>query len=152
MEANHQRTPLNILLADDDIDDRFLFEKALKEIPVASKVTMVNNGEELMEHLIKNSGQLPDIVFLDLSMPRKTGFECLSEIKENENLKALNVVMLTTSFTSGIDLEDNLRSTLLRMGAQDYIRKPSDFKELKQVIEQALINVSEKKHIPFPFL
>ena len=152
MEANHQRTPLNILLADDDMDDRFLFEKALQEIPVASHLTIVNNGEELMEYLIKNSGQLPDIVFLDLSMPCKTGFECLSEIKENEKLKAVNVVMLTTSFASGIDLEENLRSTLLGMGAQDYIRKPSGFGELKQVIEQALTSVSVKKYIPFPFL
>ena len=78
-------------------------------------------------------------------MPRKTGFECLSEIKENNRFKDLPVVMFTTSFTRGIDLEDNLKTTLARMGAMDYIRKPGDFEELKQVIHQTLISVLEKE-------
>ena len=145
MKVNQQGTPLNILLADDDIDDRFFFDKALKEIPIASVLVTVNNGEQLMEYLIENADKLPDVLFLDLSMPRKTGFECLAEIKENIKLKDLPVVMFTTSFTRGIDFEDNLKNTLFRMGAQDFIRKPGHFEELKQVIQQALIRLTEKK-------
>lgn len=145
MKINQQPVPLNILLADDDMDDRFFFDKALKEIPIASQLSTVNNGEQLMEYLIENSGQLPDVLFLDLSMPRKTGFECLAEIKENEKLKELTVIMFTTSFTRGFDLEVNLRNTLIRMGAHDYIRKPGVFEELKMVIKQALINLPVKQ-------
>ena len=145
MKVNQLHTPLHILLADDDMDDRSFFEKALKEIPVATQLITVNNGEQLMDYLNEHSADLPDVLFLDLSMPRKTGFECLSEIKENEKLKDLPVVMFTTSFTRGIDFEQNLMNTLTRMGAQDYIRKPGDFEELKQVIHQALIKVIENK-------
>lgn len=141
MEVNQQTAPLNILLADDDMDDRFFFDKALKEIPIASELIIVNNGEELMKYLLEHETQLPDVLFLDLSMPRKTGFECLAEIKENEKLKGLTVIMYTTSFTRGFDLEDNLRNTLLKMGAQAYIRKPAGFEELKEVIKQALTGI-----------
>ena len=141
-----QNTPLQILLADDDMDDRIFFDNALKEIPIATQLKTVSNGEQLMEHLTANAANLPDVLFLDLSMPRKTGFECLAEIKENESLKTMPVIMFTTSFTRGIDLEDNLKKTLGRMGAMDYIRKPGDFEELKQVINRALNRLIEKEY------
>jgi CheY-like chemotaxis protein len=145
MKDNKQYAPLQILLADDDIDDRFFFDKALQEIPIETALVTVYNGEQLMNYLEENTENLPDLLFLDLSMPRKTGFECLSEIKENIKLKDLPVIMFTTSYTRGIDLEDNLKNTLSRMGAMDYIRKPGDFEELKQVIQQALISLLEKE-------
>lgn len=135
---NQPNTPLNILLADDDIDDRFFFDKALKEIKVSSNLVTVSNGELLMKYLSEQLQQLPDILFLDLSMPRKTGFECLAEIKDNEQLKDLPVIIFTTSFTRGIDFEDNLKKTFSKMGAEGYIRKPGDFEELKEVIHQTL--------------
>ena len=146
MNTNQQNTPLNILLADDDMDDRIFFDNALKEIPIATTLKTVSNGEQLMEWLFEKVTDLPDVLFLDLSMPRKTGFECLAEIKENEKLKALPVIMFTTSFTRGIDFEDNLKKTLGRMGAMDYIRKPGDFEELKQVINRALTGLIEKEY------
>ena len=147
MKINQQRAPLNILLADDDIDDRFFFDKALMEISIPSRLTTVYNGEQLMNYLLENTAQLPDILFLDLSMPRKTGFECLAEIKENTRLKDLPVVMFTTSFTRGMDFEETLRNTLCRMGALDYVRKPGDFNELKQVIQQTLTAFMEKEQL-----
>jgi len=140
-------TMLNILLADDDLDDRFFFDKALNEIPVSTSLKTVNNGEELMIYLNQNLQTLPDVLFLDLSMPRKTGFECLSEIKENTDLKHLQVVMFTTSFTRGPDLEKNLKSTLLKMGAQDYVRKPNEFEELKKILHQTLLKAVEIKKV-----
>jgi CheY-like chemotaxis protein len=145
MKDNQQHAPLHILLADDDVDDRFFFDKALKEIPIYTDLVTVYNGEQLMKYLGENTDNLPDLLFLDLSMPRKTGFECLSEIKENMKLKDLPVIMFTTSFTRGIDFEENLKNTLYRMGAMDYIRKPGDFKELKQVIHQTLRSVLVKE-------
>jgi CheY-like chemotaxis protein len=142
-----KETGLNILLADDDTDDRFFFEKALKEIPILTNLITVNNGEELMNYLTTNTKHLPDVVFLDLSMPRKTGYECLIEIKEDEKLKNIPVVMFSTSFTHGIDLEQSLMTTLSKMGAQNYIRKPSDFEKLKQVIQAALTELIEKENL-----
>lgn len=145
MKNNSLSIPLNILLADDDLDDRNFFEKALSELPVAATLSTVKNGEQLMEYLMENADQLPDVLFLDLSMPRKTGFECLAEIKENEKLNNLTVIMFTTSFTRGAELEENLKSTLIKMGAADYIRKPGDFNELKMVIQQTLDYIITKK-------
>ena len=133
--------PLKILLAEDDRDDRELFEKALKEIPIATHLRTVSNGEELMDHLLKNSMDLPDVLFLDLSMPRKTGFECLIEIKEDKKLEALDVVIFTTSFTQGLELELKLSNTLSSMGSQNYIRKPAGFEQLKHTLHQELIRV-----------
>ena len=133
--------PLKILLAEDDRDDRELFEKALKEIPIATHLRTVSNGEELMDHLLKNLMDLPDVLFLDLSMPRKTGFECLIEIKEDKKLEALDVVIFTTSFTQGLELELKLSNTLSSMGSQNYIRKPAGFEQLKHTLHQELIRV-----------
>ncbi len=72
---------LNLLLADDDTDDCFFFKEALEELPVSAKFTFVNDGVQLMQLLIVNDTSLADALFLDLNMPRKNGFECLSEIK-----------------------------------------------------------------------
>ena len=65
MNPNQQNAPLNILLADDDTDDRFFFDKALKEIPIATHLTTVHDGEQLMNYLSENSEHLPDVLFLD---------------------------------------------------------------------------------------
>ena len=144
MKVEQQNMALNILLADDDIDDRFFFEKALTEIPIATQLKTVGNGEQLMEYLEKHSANMPDVLFLDLSMPRKTGFECLIEIKENKLFENLYVVMFTTSFTQGIDFEQNLITTLSGMGAQDYIRKPRDFEQIKHVVHAALLKAIDE--------
>ena len=123
---------LRILLADDDDDDCYFFEKALKVIPIVSDITFVHDGEKLMNYLYENSQHLPDILFLDISMPRKTGLVCLSEIKQSKELKDLNVVMLSTS-----DSKDTI-SQVFKTGAHVYIHKPKDFAQLKQVIHHAL--------------
>jgi len=144
MTTESEMITLHIILADDDIDDRLFFEKALKEIPVPNRLTMVRDGEELMNYLHANTDQLPDVLFLDLSMPRKTGFECLSEIKEDKKLKNLPVIMLSTSFPRDNKYEQNIISMLYTIGALDYIRKPGDFQKLKEVIHTALIKVTIK--------
>lgn len=132
------------MLADDDADERFLFEKALKEIPIATRVAPVSNGQELMDYFFKNSMNPPDVLFLDLSMPRKTGYECLIEIKENKKLEAIPIIGFTTSIPSNIGAEMKLSNTLIKFGGLDYIRKPADFGQFTHVIHQALIRVIEK--------
>lgn len=147
MKAEQKNVPINILLADDDSDDCFFFEKALKDLPLKLTLKIVRDGEQLMEYLSLHVKSLPDILFLDLSMPRKTGFECLTEIKEDESLKDLAVVMFTTSFSRDLDYEKEMIKMLYGIGAQDFIRKPSDFTDFKEVIHKSLIKIVKIKSL-----
>ncbi len=128
---------MNILLADDDIDDCNFFNKALEAIPKDTHLTAVHDGEQLMNYLSENSENPPHILFLDINMPRKNGFECLEEIKQNEKLKDIPVVIFSTT-----NLQDKIR-TLFERGANVYLRKPSNFPELVQAIHHALPIASE---------
>ena len=136
--------PLNILLADDDTDDCSFFKKVLRDIPIATNLNIVRDGEQLMSYLLKNSEHLPDVLYLDLSMPRKNGFKCLTEIKESEKLKDLIVIVFSTSFPRDMIYEDNMIKLLLKLGAYDYIRKSGDLSQLKQVIHKTLDMVTER--------
>jgi CheY-like chemotaxis protein len=129
---------MNILLADDDADDCLFFKEALNELQVPTSFTAVHDGEQLMDYLSDNLGQLPDILFLDINMPRKSGTECLSEIKKNEKLKGISVVMFSTS-----NSWDTI-NMLFKTGSNVYIHKPSDFVQLIQVINNALPLATEK--------
>ena len=126
--ADHE---IHILLAEDDVDDCLFFKEALAEIPITTRLTSVPNGEELMQ-LLNETELLPDILFLDLNMPRKNGYTCLLEIKESEKLKRLPVITLSTSF------EDDLVNLVYKNGAQYYIRKPNNFFQLKHLIQSAI--------------
>jgi len=85
------------------------------------------------------------MLFLDLSMPRKNGFECLCEIKEDEKLKDLLVVMFSTSFPRDSKYEEDMINRLLRIGAHDFIRKSDNLAQLKQFIHQIINRVAEKE-------
>jgi len=123
----------NILLADDDLDDCLFFKEALEELSFSSSLQTVNNGEQLMNLLtMTKSNDLPDILFLDLNMPRKTGFDCLSEIKLNDNLKQLPVIIFSTS------LDNQNINQLYEDGATYYIQKPAEFSNLKKIILKSL--------------
>ena len=128
---------LKLLLADDDIDDNTFFKDALEELPVNVQLETVYDGVELMQHLTTKRS-LPDAVFLDLNMPRKNGFECLSEIKSNEQLKALLIIIFSTSFNPEVI------DSLYEKGADYYIRKPGDFAKLRAVIHEA-VKIAAKK-------
>jgi CheY-like chemotaxis protein len=143
MILNH----LNILLAEDDTDDCTFFDNALKEIPIATYLTIVHDGEKLMSYLSENSDLLPDVLYLDLSMPRKNGFECLTEIKETPLLKDLVVVVFSTSFPQNMIYEENMINLLLKIGAHDYIRKSGDLSLLQKAIHKTLNMVVERNLI-----
>lgn len=131
--------PIHILLADDDIDDSLLFDEALQELPLPTQLTVMNDGEQLMIHLTKDTTQLPRVLFLDLNLPRKNGFECLTEIKRSEQLKHLRVIIYSTS------AEPDYVNLLYKSGAFHYIRKPAEFTQLKRVIGHALHMIIEKE-------
>ena len=129
---------LNVLLADDDTDDCIFFKQALEELSPSTNLTTVNDGDQLMNYLLENLEHLPHVIFLDINMPRKSGLECLSEIKQNKKLKGIPVVMFSTS-----NAWDTI-NMLFKSGAHVYIHKPSDFAQLKQVIHHALPIAAEK--------
>ena len=122
------RTPKNIVLADDDSDDRDLFKEALGMVNPDVKVSIVKDGEELIEYLTKNLPG-PDMIFLDLNMPRKNGKECLDEITNHAIWKEIPVVIYTTSINPK-DVED-----CTRKGAFDFVRKPNSFEDLKIMLK-----------------
>lgn len=130
---------LHILLADDDEDDRTFFKEALQEIKVKTKVTLVNDGMQLMNYLNQPGNHLPNVVFLDLNMPLKSGMDCLIEIRKNNRLKDLAIAIYSTSSS-----EEYIEEAFVR-GANIYIRKPDDFAVLKVILEQ-VVNLNWQYH------
>ena len=128
----------NILLADDDVDDCTFFKEALKDFPLATNLNWLHNGEELIQYLTNETNEIPDILFLDLNMPRKNGFECLAEIKLNERLKNLPIIIYSTSFHKVI------ADRLHKNGANYYISKPSEISELKKAVQKMITLVREE--------
>jgi len=135
---------LYIVLADDDADDCIFFKAAIEELLPFAKLTIVNDGEDLMRCLLKNELQVPDVIFLDINMPRKNGLECLSEMKKSPKLKEIPVIMFSTSNSW------ETINQLFETGANVYIHKPSDFGQLKQVIHHALPIAAEKIVSKYP--
>lgn len=131
---------LNILLADDDQDDCMLFKEALEELPFSALLTTVHSGDKLMKLLNGELAELPDVLFLDLNMPRKNGHICLSEIKGNERLNHIPVVIYSTSY------EQEITNELYKEGANYYLQKPGDFLALKQAINKVIMLISENKN------
>lgn len=122
-----------ILLADDDEDDRTIFTDAFKEVKIKTKVNVVKDGNELMDFLKGEENELPDVLFLDLNMPCKTGIECLTEIKSDERLKNMAIVIYSTSAS-----ESDIEETFVK-GANVYLKKPSDFGVLKKLLSEVIV-------------
>jgi CheY-like chemotaxis protein len=136
----------NILLADDDADDRDFFADALNEISVHTELTIANDGAELMTMLKETITEPPPphILFLDLNMPRKNGFECLKEIRETPRLKNIPVVIFSTT------ANDKAIDTTYSLGANCYIQKPGSYQLLKRAIEIVLALDLWKQNEPLP--
>jgi CheY-like chemotaxis protein len=127
---------LNILLADDDPDDRMLIREALEESKLPQKLACVNDGEELLDYLRRQGsysrlGERPQpcLILLDLNMPRKDGREALREIKGDPHLRRIPVVILTTSQAE----EDILRT--YDLGANSFIIKPRNFETVVNMMQ-----------------
>lgn len=128
---------INILMADDDEDDRLLTQDALEESRVLNNLYFVNDGVELLAYLNNQAPfedtqkyPRPSIILLDLNMPRMDGREALKRIKETPHLRAIPIVILTTSKQE----EDKLRG--YDLGAASYITKPVTFEGLVELMKQ----------------
>lgn len=117
-----------ILIADDDADDRLLIKEAFEESEWKNPLHFVQDGVELLDYLFRRdkfadlAGEpLPDLILLDLNMPRKNGIEALEEIKSEERLKSIPIIVFTTSKAE----EDILRS--YNLGVNSFITKPVSF-------------------------
>lgn len=123
-----------ILIAEDDADDRFLLQAAFEENGFTDKLHFVNNGVELMEFLtgiVRQSDppfSLPRFILLDLNMPKKDGREVLMEIKEDQELKKIPVVIFSTTSN-----EQEMRRCY-ELGANSYITKPNSFEHLLKIV------------------
>ncbi len=131
--------PLHILLADDDRDDCELFEAALAETLIPTNFTMSNDGIDLMNLLNRLEFPLPDLLFLDLNMPRKNGQECLWEIKQTSHLRMLPVIIFS------LTVYPMMIEELYNNGALYYIQKPNSFQQLTDIIKQVLSLPDDRK-------
>jgi CheY-like chemotaxis protein len=115
-------------LVDDDSDDVSLFEDILREIDLSIDFQSAGNGIEALEKLRSSGNKLPNYIFLDLNMPLMDGKQCLEELKKDDKLKNIPVIMFTTSSQSR-DIEQTIQ-----MGATCFITKPTSMKELKNIL------------------
>ncbi len=128
--------PITLLLADDDPDDRFLTEEALKESRLVNNIQTVEDGEELMDYLHhrgrfsdQEKYPVPGVILLDLNMPKKDGREALQEIKSDPELRKIPIIILTTSKAE----EDIYRS--YDLGVNSFITKPVSFEALVDIMK-----------------
>ncbi|WP_046755429.1 response regulator [Kordia jejudonensis] len=123
---------IHIVLADDDEDDRLFFTDAFEELKITTKVQTYNDGVYLMDYLNSEDAILPNVLFLDLNMPRKNGMECLKEIKANEKFADIAIAIYSTSAS-----EEDIENTFIH-GANIYIKKPDNFKKLKKALSEVV--------------
>ena len=123
---------MTLLMAEDDPEDQLLVREAFREARLANRLDVVADGEELMDYLYRRGRypdvSRPDILLLDLNMPRKDGREAIAEIKQDPQLRRLPIIVLTTSGAE----EDIVRS--YDLGVNSYIRKPVTFGKLVDVV------------------
>ncbi len=125
---------LIILMADDDDDDCLLAKKALEQSGLVAQLNFVKDGEELMDYLCERNDyecdvSKPDIILLDLNMPKMNGLEALKAIKSNQMLSHIPVIVLTTSKA------DHDICNSYSFGASSYITKPASFKGLVETMD-----------------
>lgn len=120
-------------MAEDDPEDQILVRDAFKEARIVNTLDVVANGEELLDFLNKRGKythvKRPDVILLDLNMPRMDGREALAVLKADPSLKSIPVIVLTTSG----DEDDIVRS--YKLGVSSYVRKPVTFDGLVRVMK-----------------
>ncbi len=129
-----ERTPLSVLLVEDDPGDVLIAQEALRAGDLETRLDIVPDGVEAMAYLRREgeyvSAERPDLILLDLNLPRKSGHEVLAEVKDDPDLRSIPVVVLTTSSA----VEDVSRS--YNRHANVYVTKPVDFDHFTRVVKQ----------------
>lgn len=123
------RSKKPILLVEDDRVDVMTVQRALKEIRVTNPVEVAGNGEEALKFLNNTTNPKPGIILLDLNMPKMNGIEFLKRAKQDDRLKKIPVVVLTTSK----DEQDKVES--FNLGVAGYMIKPVDYRKFVEVIK-----------------
>lgn len=123
---------IHIILADDDEDDILFFTDAFDELKINTKVYTFKDGVELMDYLNHEDALMPNVLFLDLNMPKKSGIECLTEIKASHKMSEIAIAIYSTSAS-----EEDIEKTFV-LGANIYIKKPGDFKKLKKILSEVV--------------
>jgi CheY-like chemotaxis protein len=125
---------IEILLVEDDPGDTLMIREAFEDNKITNNLTALTDGVQALDYLHRRGehagAKRPDLILLDLNLPRKDGREVLAEIKEDEELRVIPVVVLTTSAAE----EDILRS--YRLHANAYVTKPVDFERFIEVVRQ----------------
>jgi CheY-like chemotaxis protein len=137
---------IQILLVDDNEDDVLMFKDILEGAKLINTLEVVYDGQEAMAYLRKEGNfkdsQTPGLIMLDITMPKKNGFEVLEEIKTDLHLKHIPVIVFTTSSRE----EDIFKS--YSFGAASYISKPVEIKKFQEVINHFLIYWAMVAEIP----
>ena len=128
----NKTSPVNILLAEDDEDDQLFFTDALSNIPMPINLTTVNNGRELLVQLNNPAYEIPDMIILDLNMPKMNGIECLNRIRSKDSLKDTPCIIMTTT-----DAQEEITKAF-NAGANLFLIKPAEFDGLKKLLEKVL--------------
>lgn len=144
---------MHVLLVEDNEGDILLTTEALKESKIAAKITVAKDGLEAITFLDKqvkiDNGKLPDLILLDVNMPRINGYEVLDYIREHKQLEHLPVIMLST--TIDIDHEQTL-SIKGRNTANCYLTKPwcvTEFFQLAKTIKEFCLNIITSPRLQF---
>ncbi len=123
----------HIFVVDDDEDDRLFFVEALQEIDESINCTLAENGKRAILEL-QTMDPLPDLIFMDINMPELNGFECLKELKKCPRLRAVPVIMLSTS-VSPKDIQYSKD-----LGASMFFTKPSSYTRLCELLKKVFIS------------
>ena len=145
MGIPYPEPPAVILVAEDDVGDQILIREVLEAGPISKRIFVVRDGEEAVDFL-SQSGRFagaeqaprPDLILLDLNMPRLNGKEVLARLKGDESLRGIPVIAFTTSAR-----EDDI-AECYALGVNSYLQKPTDFEEF-----QAALRVFERYWLEF---
>ncbi len=148
-----ENAPLIVLLADDDEDDCLLVESAFKDMKIVHELHIVDDGQELLEYLY-NKGDYtstekyprPNLILLDLNMPRIDGRKALNIIKSNPELSDIPVLILTTS------REERDVDLTRQAGASSFLAKPDVFTDLTGMLEKFCTAILDNPNIPFQII
>jgi CheY-like chemotaxis protein len=147
---NREAPTLVVLIADDDEDDCHLVESAFQEIGTAHDLCFVGDGQQLLDYLY-NEGEFtdlekyskPNLVLLDLNLPRMNGHEALARIKSDPQLKDIPVLILTTS-------KEECDITLSKLtGASSFLAKPEAFEDLIDMLSKFCVAILHNQDVPF---
>lgn len=122
-----------LIYVDDDEDDRMLFEDAVTDLFPNLELKLYSNGVNLIDNLLGDIAPLPKLIFLDLNMSVKSGFECIVEIRRNEALKKIPVIVYSTS-SSVWDKENSIR-----LGADSYLTKSNCYRTLRNQLKNTIM-------------